>query len=241
MSLTPTLDAGCAFDFVGMIEDTGIVPEKGFVRIDATCSISAKKRKENTTCNGQRQWPFRIACIHGKTVSWYDESASVFLKKTPLPKSHNTDKELSASGHCDNAAFAKVRREVLEQIEFGHSIPCALDYATQVRNVDEAHLKTLKAHAVFFSAYKYALNIVPALSCGDLCDFIGEHDGELVRYRVLTNTNGYYENERPIIEQFSKAFKYMVALYDYQTRTFKFYDWDSCMLFNDIPDFDERK
>ena len=240
ISLTPTLDAGCAFDFVGVVSDSGIASGNGFIRIDATRSMFEKRKKETTTCRGQSQWPFRFAHIQKKSVTWYDEKAKQALKESPWPNCHGDDNGYSVPPPPEGAAFANARRLILEQIEFEHSLHCAIAEIAKIRYLDESLLKRLEAHAVFFASYKYALNIVPALSCGDLCDFIGEHNGELVRYRVLESTEGYFENERPVLAELSKSFKYMVALYDATTRSFEFYDWDHWKLFDDIPDLDEQ-
>ena len=234
--LTPTLDAGCSFDFVGKIEDRRISPDNCFVRINVTTSLNAKREKDPITCRGQRHWPYRFAWIHAKSVTWHDETLGDALNKNTLSETQTSKSPYGLLCRSNKSSFAKVRREILEKVEFGSPLGGVLSIIDRLSDCKQK--SQLVAQTVFFSTYKYALNIVPALSCGDLCDFIGEHDGELVRYRILTNTDGYYEYERPVIEKLSNTVKYMVALYDETARTFKFYDWDHWMLFNDMPNLD---
>lgn len=235
--LTPTLDAGCAFDFVGVEKQ----PQgERFVRIDVTRSIKCKQDWERTTGYGQTRWPFRIAHFldNKNRVDWYEEKGETPLYSTSFQETECASFAQGMKIVAKNAWFSKVRREVLEKIECRHSLDKALDEALDVAEksgLDKDDRERLRVEALFFATYKYALNIVPALSYGDLCDFIGEHDGELVRYRVLITADRYYEEERPRLEQLSKTFKYKVALFDARTKLFLFYNWDNQRLTEENP------
>ena len=235
--LTPTLDAGCAFDFVGVEKQQ---QGERLVRIDVTRDIKCKQNWKRPIGYGQTRWPFRIAHFldNKKCVDWYDEKVQI-----PLYSSAFLEKECAPCVpgmkiFAENAWFSKARREVLEKIECRHSLDKALDEALDVvenSGLNKGNKERLCIEAIFFATYKYALNIVPALSYGDLCDFIGEHDGELVRYRVLITADRYYEEERPWLEQLSKTFKYKVALFDARTKLFLFYDWNNPKLTEENP------
>ena len=233
LKLTPTLDAGCAYDFVGEVKAGEKLLQKingRFVRIDVTTNIETKREKGLTVCNGQTKWPFLVAHVRlqGMCIDWYDEAMTCVLDSWPFDVSSTPI--MAYAEHLDNdlVMYAKLRRMSLEPIETNQGC-CFVSNPFATFGTHKFD-RMLDAHLAFFSSYKYALNIVPALSYGDLCDFIGEHDGELVRYRVLTSLDGYYEKERLVIEQLSKNIKYMIALYDAQTKMFKFFDWDSCVL-----------
>lgn len=240
LSLTPTLDAGCAFDFVGMMTTANLTQSNSFVRIDVTRSIEAKRQHEPTTCYGRTCWPFRIAhvCDKAKRVDWYDEIMTGPLFKTSFPQKSSVHRQGMNIAYRKSLSFVKTRREALEAIECAHSLDDALADIRANTRLSNDDRERLCAEAIFFATYKYALNIVPALSCGDLCDFIGEHNGELVRYRILTCTKGYFKNEYPVLEQLSKTFRYKIALFDTQTKMFAFYDWNDWQLFDDMPDLE---
>ena len=242
LNLCPTLDAGCAFDFVGEVLDCKSFDALNFggrfIRIDVTTSIECKRNREIISCRGQKHWPLLFAYVHDSKVDWYSEKMDVPLLSKPLKLDDTTSNVYSES---QGVAFARYRRECLERIEFGDKPD---DVVREIPNTDQIkpeERKSLEAQSVFFVTYKYALNIVPALSCGDMCDFIGEHDGELVRYKVLMDTNKYDEDEYPVFKQLSKEFRYKVALFNARTRMFDFYDWDDCHLFDDVPDFEDQK
>ena len=242
LNLCPTLDAGCAFDFVGEVPDCKGFPALGFggrfIRIDVTTSIECKREKEIISCRGQKHWPLLFAHVHGGKVDWYSEKLDVPLLGKPLKLDDTTSNGHTKSHHV---AFARYRRESLERIEFGDKLD---EVVREIPNTDKITLeecKILEAQSVFFATFKYALNIVPALSCEDMCDFIGEHDGKLVRYRVLVDTKKYDEDEYPVFKQLSKELRYKVALFNARTRMFDFYDWDDWHLFDDVPAFEDQK
>lgn len=246
--LVPTLDAGCLFDFIGMIDDGDQLRNSfggRFVRIDVTTNIEEKKKREVVSCFGQKQWPYVFAHvrINDKKLDFYDEKFGSIGGSQPLNCSagavyDGTSKVLNVRYQC-------VRRELLEFIQT-HERATIHDCSFLNEVSDKLcaeQKKKLFAQAVFFLQYGYALNIVPALEMGEFTDFIGEHDGELVRYMILISLNDYYEKIRSSIEKLSHMvqYKYKIALYDEGTKTFKFFDGNDCNLFNDIPeDFGEE-
>lgn len=245
LNLCPTLDAGCAYDFVGRVPDCTDFAALGFggrfIRIDVTTSIDCKRDREVISWRGQKHWPLLFAYIHDGKVDWYNEMLDNKLQSTPLKDDKGTFKGNQKSGNqkSHHVAFARHRRECLEQIEFGGKLDEVVREISNTDRITQEERKVIEAQSIFFAIYKYALNIVPALSCEDMSDFIGEHDGDLVRYKVLMDTNKYYEDECPVFKQLSKKFRYKVALYNAQTKMFDFYDWDDWHLFDDVPDFDD--
>lgn len=237
MKLTPTLDAGCAFDFVGNTSQMDEIKLPcQFVRIDVTTNINKKRETELTTCYGQKHWPFLVAHVKydEKQVDWYDLEWNKIHCSRDAAVSGNI--EIGMASEKPSGRFAFMRREVLEQIERRDSLAEALA-EIKSRPLKEQKLNDLiEAEARFYSSYKYALNIVPALSCGDYCDFIGEHSGELIRYHVVTDLSDYSTSKKPQIQRLSQAIKYVVAVYDSDAQGFRFYNWDDYHLLADVPE-----
>lgn len=239
--LVPTLDAGCSFDFIGMIDDDDPLRRSfggRFVRIDATTNIDEKKKREVVSCFGQKQWPYVFAHVKSedKKLDLLDEKFISIGDSQPL--------NCSAGAMCEgsskslNVQYQCVRREMLERIQMHGDATitdCKIsDDVSERLQTDQQ--KMLYAQAVFFLQYRYALNVVPALEMGEFTDFIGEHDGELVRYLILTSIKDYCAKIRPSMEKLSKGRRYKIALFDESAKTFRFYEWDHWYLLDDMPD-----
>lgn len=238
--LVPTLDAGCSFDFIGMIDDGDPLRRSfggRFVRIDATTNIEEKKKREVVSCFGQKQWPYVFAHVRSKDkkLDFYDEKFGLIGDSQTL--------DCSVGAECEGALrsldvrYQCVRREMLEGVQT-HEAASVADCKIPEEVSGKLSVEqqgALNAQAVFFSQYRYALNIVPALEAGEFTDFIGEHDGELVRYLILTSIKDYCVTIRPSMEKLSKGWRYKIVLFDESTKVFRFFDWDHWYLMDDMP------
>lgn len=241
--LVPTLDAGCSFDFIGMIDDGDQLRESfggRFVRIDVTTNIEEKKKREVVSCFGQKQWPYVFAHVRSKDkkLDFYDEKFGLIGDSQTL--------NCSVGAECEGALrsldvrYQCVRREMFDGVqthEAASVADCKIPEEVSSKLSVEQQ-RALNAQAVFFSQYRYALNIVPALETGEFTDFIGEHDGELVRYLILTSLKDYCDKIRPSMEKLSKGSRYKIALFDEGSQMFRFFDWDHWRLLDDMPDWD---
>ena len=244
LGLCPTLDAGCSFDFVGKVsEDPEFSPLRfggNYIKIDVTTSLRHKRNNTSQSSGGPNHWPRLFARVQDNYIDWYDEQLNdVILRSSVLPEESPSSDALRM-GETSRNVFVRYRRETLELVEHRQSLDTVLSMIHRLNVLTDEERHHLEVHARFFMLYKYALNLIPALSCGDLCDFVGEHNGDIVRYKILASVNRYYEREYPVLQQLTDGAKYKVVVFDEHTGCFEFYDWYDGRLIEDPADYCEE-
>ncbi len=244
LGLCPTLDAGCSFDLVGKVsKDPEFSPLRfggDFIKIDVTTSLYYKRKNKSQSSGGPDHWPRLFAHVHDNFIDWYDDQLKNRILRIPVSAEKTPSSDVFRMGETSRSVFVRHRRETLELVEHRQSLDAVLSTIHRLNVLTDEERHHLEVHARFFMLYKYALNLIPALSCGDLCDFVGEHNGDIVRYKILTDINRYYEREYPVIQQLADGAKYKVVVFDEHTGCFEFYDWYDGRLIEDPADYCEE-
>ena len=213
LKLVPTLDAGCAFDMVGQLKQC-------FLCIDVTRNIRNKSSAENM--NVPLGWKKLFAETKGKSTQFYDENCDRCGKPKMTAK---CPKEILRKKFSYDIEFFVVRHIWINYIEFNRPICLAVKGLLPTNSIRKSQVTRLVAHLQFYLTYREKLKLVPALSCDDCTDFVGETNGKMVRYLVLEDTNGYNDKYVGFLKEMSDAgIFYEVAVYSCMEQIFSFYN-----------------
>jgi len=220
LNLVPTLDAGCAFDFVGR------TPKNAFLRIDVTHNIECKKQKDaDQLFGGPSGWRKLFAQVNDEGCRLYNEK---FKPTKPVHLSSSIDAKMFKAPSCGwDLEYFVARHRWLRFVELGGAENLVLAELATAQRFVSVSSGMLYAQAMFYIRYRQILNLVPALSCGDRTDFVGESEGQVVRYYVLTETQGYGEKCSGYLARRTKnGFRYKVVVFNGLTCEFRFHDVD---------------
>lgn len=220
--LIPTLDAGCHFDFVGILNDR-------IMGVDATKSLSSKIDADKTpVVYGELEWPICVAHVKEKYVDFHSVDGSGISKDVfrcenmtgADGKIRDAAHRLKLQGYDLHKGLSVFRgrqhwlrlaysQNDLEKLR--HELVCAA-------GIGYSEKELLLAHMAFFNQYRFAYNLVPALSYGDGIDFVGEYAGKMICFGIMIKGVGSVEDFKTL----STAERFRIVIYDAINRTFEF-------------------
>lgn len=219
--LVPTLDAGCAFDFVAK-------SKKSILRIDVTHNVDTKESNDSAAnFGGPSSWKIVFAEVKDGSIRLL--SAKYKPSKTVKMGATTMSDFVPNKNQGFNCEYFIARHRWLNFIEHGKSEAAALAAISTAQTFYSVPRGMLYAQMLFYIRFRYLLKLVPALSCGDMTDFVGESDGQIVRYLILIETKNYVEHIFPYLQKRKVfGFNYKIAVFDILLREFQFYDSDDC-------------
>lgn len=231
LNLTPTLDAGCAYDFVGDCEH--IIKGSRFLCIDVTTN-SDVKRTNAYMKEINYGWPLVYAevTMDSPSVKMYDDGFNEINCDKVLNAQKQSERQIQPC-QIYSVKDAWYRRKYLEMIELGYTLKESIDLLLMDEDVSPEQKKMIETHLKFFKVYRFAFHLVPGLSCGDMADFIGEHEGRLVRFRVLPDIKDSSLGQFLAVQAALKTHAYRFVSYDGKTDLFTFHSNSDYRLLND--------
>lgn len=221
--LIPTLDAGCQFDFVGM--------DKGQIKCyDVTKTVGAKLDSKIPVNYGECKWPFIVAQVANDRIEYY-QSMSNGLSDTPIDS-----EKLNVGNSVAKIDGLKISRHDLEFFMLRHDMFSRLftrkaRSKTLASEIDQYIIadkgRRLLAHLYFYETYRYALNLVPTLSYGDMIDFVGQHNAKLERYHLIVKGEKITCGDRYFNETYGYDDSARIVMCDIDQREFVFEHCDS--------------
>lgn len=233
LRLVPTLDAGCQFDFLG-------VSDGRITCYDVTTSVESKRNSNVPVAYGDLKWPVVIAHVFGERIRYYSVSP-VGVSDSPTRSEEmafDCSAELINPGSKIDNAMLRIFTERHDMFYRLMTHNDSLDNLLK-RNEgleSDSSQRLLMAHLKFFHTYRYALNLLPALSYGDGIDFVGQHGSQMAFYHLLLDGVSASEGDQRFNLRYAYDDPARLVFCDLKRNRFTFEHCDSPLFeMSDLP------
>lgn len=224
LSLVPTLDAGCRYDFIGRLMEE-------VMHIDVAKSLDFKESVDSDVVIAEVLDSNAGVSFAGGNVRSCRTTGYSLPSLADCPWG---DAEFCqfVQAHSSDVNFAIDRGIVLRAVVVGEPLEQTVTKISEDSTLTEPVKQQLIAHAIFQHSYGQAYGLVLALSCGDGIDFVGCRDNKVTRYLVASDAGAC--DDRRISFLRDAAVMAKVALFSTEKKTFSFQELDAEIFEPDI-------